>query len=213
MVFLLDLKPKYLLLKPNASSELIHSSTAGGNRLLCPIPLHWSEIGFWVLLYEFSVQLVSICYKINFWFCIYIIYLHYKYVNFICPFHTFALPVCSGVLRQEWISCLRSTMSSWRYRWKCVSTMTSTLGCNIFGLRPDCGLLVQLKVTTGWHTVTYRGAWMFVRWFCLIELNGYSNWVREIITPLGPKITPRGLLWDTHLAFLLRPVWFGWSCR
>ena len=90
---------------------------------------------------------------------VFIICLHYKYVNFICPFHTSALPVCSGVLRQEWIAHLRSTFSSCRYTWKCcVSTMTSTVGCSIFGLRPDRGLLVQLMVTTGWHTVTYRGA-------------------------------------------------------
>ena len=65
-VFLLDLKPKYLSFKPNASSDLTHSGTAGGNRLLCAIPLHWSGIGFWILLYEFSVQLVSMCCKMNF---------------------------------------------------------------------------------------------------------------------------------------------------
>jgi hypothetical protein len=92
--------------------------------------------------FSFSVQLVSMCCKINFQFCIYIICLHYKYVNFICPFHMSALPARSGVLRQEWIAHLRSTFSSCRYRWGCVSTVTSTLGCSMFGLRPDHGLLV-----------------------------------------------------------------------
>jgi len=130
-------------------------------------------------------------------------------VHFIC-LHYLCARVFSG----------KSGLLSWkalsavRYRWRCcVSTMTSTLGCSVFGLRPDHGLLVQLMVTTGWHTVTYRGAWMLRRWFSSIELNGCSNWVCEVITPLSPKVTPRGLLWDTHLALLLRPAWFGWSCQ
>jgi hypothetical protein len=50
IVFLPDLKPKYLSFKPIASSYLIRSSIDKGNRLLYQVPLHRSDIGCGVTL-------------------------------------------------------------------------------------------------------------------------------------------------------------------
>ena len=93
-----------------------------------------------------------------------IIRLHDKYFNFICPYQAFALPVslsrsqvtverCSQKHRQAIVDMGRHVVPVF------VRTMTTRVGCSIFGLRPDQCSLAQLAVTTGSHIVTLRVSW------------------------------------------------------
>jgi hypothetical protein len=65
------------------------------------------------ILNKFSIQLISTCHKVGFHFCnsvirthnIYIYIYIYIYINFICPFHAFALSDRLGGLSYYYCCC------------------------------------------------------------------------------------------------------------
>ena len=68
-----------------------------------------------------------------------------------------------------------------RYLYCTVPTMTTTVGCSIFGLRPKQCSPVQLAVTTGSHIVTPatapRVSWPSLSSYLVILFPRFSPWV------------------------------------